>query len=92
MSKGKKKRETTRWRFEYAGDNGTYIKVGRVYNIPKDEVPEDIVRYAIKSASPGGSMNYGMTVDEALALANGLSRVVMEELAKDSVHVRKRYQ
>ncbi len=88
----KKKRETTRWRFEYAGDNGTHIKVGRVYNTPDDELPEDIVRYEIKSATPGGSVNYGLTLDEALALANGLSRVVMEELAKDSVHVRERYR
>ena len=87
-----KKRETTVWHFEVHGKRGTSIKVGRVHNIPDDEIPEDIVRYEIKSATPGGSVNYSLTLDEAAMLAAGLNLVVQDELVKDTVHVRKRYR
>ena len=85
-----KKRETTRWRFRLDGKGGTYIRVGRVYN--GTDVPEDIIRYQVRSASPGGSSDFCATVDEALAIAAGLNLLVMEELAKDSKHVRERYR
>ncbi len=84
------KRETTRWRYIYNGAEGTYIKIGRVFNARV--VPEDIIRYKFNSGTPGGSDDSYVTVDEATALVAGLSLVLADVLGNDSSHVRERYR
>ena len=85
-----RKRQRTVWlsRADYLG--GTYIRVGRVYNSP--EVPADIIRWQVKSASPGGSHDFACTVDEALAFVAALSGALAHEMLPKSDKLRKMFR
>ena len=86
----KRKRSRTVWldRVEY--QRGTYIRVGRVYNAP--DVPADIIRWQVKSASPGGSQDFACTVDEALAFVACLSGAVAREMVPKAAQLRKMFR
>lgn len=85
----RKKRSRTVWldRVEYR--DGTYIRVGRVYNSP--DVPADIIRWQVESASTDGSHDFACTVDEALAFVACLSGALAREMLPKSAQLRRMF-
>lgn len=69
------KRQITKWKYWVQCADGTYIKVGYIHN-KRRGVLKDVIRVKIKSATPGGDLDYAMKFDEACAFVAGLSRVI----------------
>ncbi len=85
-----KKRQRTVWHYRADYQGGTYIRVGRVHNSP--DVPADIIRWQVVSASPEGGHDFACTVDEALAFVAALSGELAIEMLPQSHKLRKMFR
>ena len=82
-------RQRTNWEFNALAPHGLGIRVGRVHN-PNWDYKPDIIRLQIRAR--GGSYDLHMTVDEAVVICAGLTKVVAKEMWERRLDVRKQYE
>lgn len=70
------KRQRTRWIFHYLAGQDTGIKVGWIHN-KNGGVPDDKIALQIKSKH--GLWNFNIRIDEGLALASGITKVLAQQ-------------
>ena len=86
----KKKRPRTVWLSRADYKDGTYIRVGRLYNSP--DVPADIIRWQVVSKHEKGCHDFACTVDEALAFVACLSGALSYEMLPKSDKLRRMFR
>ena len=80
------KRQRTRWIFHYQAEKNTGIRVGWIHN-KNGGVPDDKIALQIKSKH--GFWDFHIRIDEGLAVASGITKVLAQQAIKENILLKE---